>query len=96
MLKLAPNKRNFAKTESIAGPPPITIQTNGYHDTATGVYMQLSAWQSGKVELAFQDGNSVMRIAISDEAARWLSRQAQNVASHATTNRMRRVGSISD
>lgn len=93
MLKLAPNKRNFVTTESISSPPPITIETPGYHDAATGVYIKIAAWQSGKVEFAFQDGNSVMRIAVSEPAARWISKQSANVASHAKRNESRRVGS---
>ena len=93
MLKLAPNKRNFATSRSIAGPPPITVETPGFHDADTGVYIKISAWQSGKVEFAFQDGNSVVRIAVSDNAARWIAKQSANVASHATANRNRRFGS---
>lgn len=93
MLKLAPDKRNFVSVPATPSAPPITAQGVGFHDTATGVYIQVSAWQSGKVEVAFQDGNSVMRIAVSPEAAAWMVKRIGAAKSHAEKNRSRLVGS---
>lgn len=96
MRKLAADSRNLSESPSSASSPPITVETRGFHDSETGLYIQLFAWQSGKVEIAFQDGNTVTRVAMSALAAEWVARQSAIVASHAKKNLARRVGSGGD